>query len=56
MHEAQADEVLGRAQSRAGETYDLRGGWLSWQDKILNEPRLGFVKEHGSKLRPLKKG
>lgn len=22
--------------------------------KILNEPRLGFVAEHGSKLRPVK--
>jgi hypothetical protein len=23
--------------------------------KILNEPRLGFVKEHGSKKRPVKR-
>jgi hypothetical protein len=27
---------------------------VNWQDKILNEPRLGFVKEHGSKRRPVK--
>jgi hypothetical protein len=25
---------------------------MSWQSKILDETRLGFVKEHGSKLRP----
>jgi hypothetical protein len=28
---------------------------MNWQSKILNEPRLGFVKEHGSKRRPVKK-
>jgi hypothetical protein len=26
----------------------------NWQAKILNEPRLGYVNEHGSKRRPVK--
>lgn len=27
-----------------------------WQSKLLDEPRLGYVKEHGSESRPVKKG
>lgn len=53
MRKAQAHEILRHAKSRPRAPNDLRGGKLSWQDKILNEPRLGYVKEHGSKRRPV---